>query len=285
MIPNRQRFYEELKLRGFSPNTIETYVRSVRQLADYFQRNPALLTDEQLRSYLLHLQHKPVSAPTYNIAVVAIHHFFKYCVATRPTPKIHQIPVSFNLPEVFSTEEVGRLLRHVGSLKYKAILSLMYSSGLRIGECTHLRPADIDIKRQFIHVRDAKGKKDRYVILGKTALHLLRQYYKTYKPQTWLFEGAQRGQRLHIRSIQKVFKRAVQDAGITKPVTPHTLRHSFATHLLEQKCPLPAIQQFLGHRCIKSTLIYTHISPKTLSDIINPLDALSAVDAKGDTNG
>jgi site-specific recombinase XerD len=180
------------------------------------------------------------------------------------------------LPEVFSTEEVSRLLGCVTSLKYKAILSLMYSAGLRIGECTSLRPSDIDSKRMVVHVKNAKGKKDRYAILGKAALTLLRDYYKSYKPATWLFEGAVKGKQLHIRSIQKVFRRAVKDAGIKKPVTPHTLRHSFATHLLEQKCPLPAIQQFLGHTCIQSTLIYTHISPKALTDIVNPIDALAA---------
>lgn len=276
MTPNRQRFTEELKLHGFAANTIDVYVRAVRQLADCFNKNPASLSGEEIRSYLLHLQYKAISPQTYNIAVVAIQHFFNYCVPQRPTLKINQIPVPFNLPEVFSVEEVRRLLECVTSLKYKAILSLMYSAGLRIGECTYLRPTDIDSERMVVHVKDAKGNKDRYAILGKTALSLLRDYYKKYKPTTWLFEGAVKGKQLHVRSIQKVFKRAVVDAGIKKSVRPHTLRHSFATHLLEQKCPLPAIQQFLGHKCIKSTLIYTHVSPKTLSEIINPLDALDS---------
>ncbi len=276
MMPNRQRFTEELKLHGLSANTIDVYVRAVRQLSECFNKNPAFLSDENLRVYLLHLQRKPVAAQTYNIAVVAIQHFFEYCVPQRPAPKINQIPVSFSLPEVFSADEVKRLLGSVTSLKYKAILSLMYSAGVRIGECTNLRPSDIDSERMFVHVKNAKGNKDRYAILGKSALLLLRDYYKGYKPTTWLFEGAIKGKPLHIRSIQKVFRRAVRDADIKKPVTPHTLRHSFATHLLEQKCPLPAIQHFLGHKNIQSTLIYTHISPRTLAEIVNPLDLLTA---------
>lgn len=284
MTPNRQIFTEELKLHGFSPNSIDVYVRAVRQLSEHFSRNPAFLSDEELRSYLLHLQKKSVAASTYNVAVVAIQHFFQYCTPKRPAPKINQIPVPLSLPEVFSVEETKRLLNSVTSLKYKAIFSLMYSAGLRIGECVNLQPSDIDNKRMLVHVKNAKGKKDRYTIMGNSALLLLREYYKTCKPTKWLFEGAKKGSQLHIRNIQKIFKQAVCAAGIKKTVTPHTLRHSFATHLLEQKCPLPAIQKFLGHKNIQSTLIYTHVSPKTIADIINPLDALGASTTTGENN-
>ena len=281
MTPNRQRFIEELKLHGLSANTIEVYVRAVRKLAECFKMPPSQLSDEDLRGYLLHLRYKPVAVSTYNVTVVAIQRFFKYCVPQRPAPRINQIPTPFTLPEVLSAEEVKRFLDCVTNIKYKTIFSLIYSAGLRISECASLRLSDIDSRRMLLHVRAAKGNRDRYVTLGKVALELLYRYYQACKPREYLFEsGVKKGNPIHIRSIQKVFRRAVKDAGITKTVRPHTLRHSFATHLLDQKCPLPAIQQLLGHKCIKSTLIYTHISPKTLADIVNPLDALKAVAAE-----
>ena len=278
-LPNRQHFVEELKLAGFSANTIDVYVRAVRQLSDCFGKNPSVLNDNDIRSYLLHLKNN-VSVPTYNIAVTAIQHFFKLCVPQRPAPKYKLIRVPFKLPEVLSPQEIKRFLDHVTGLKYKTIFSLMYSSGMRIGECTNLKPEDIDSTRMLIHIRQAKGNKDRFTVIGETALELLRHYYTSYRPSVWLFEGMPKGTPLHVRSIQNVFKRAVRDAGIKKVIRPHTLRHSFATNLLEQRCPLPAIQRFLGHKNIDSTVIYTHISPKTLSEIINPLDALMASESK-----
>jgi|WetSurMetagenome_2_1015567.scaffolds.fasta_scaffold57167_3 integrase/recombinase XerD len=276
MTPIRQRFIEELKLHGQSPNTIDVYVRAIRQLSDYYHKSPLQLTDEHIRTYLLALQEKGIAVQTYNVAAAAIKRFYQYCCPERPLPRIQQIPIPFKLPEVLSVEEVKRFLDCIVSLKYKTIFSLIYSSGLRAGECTGLRLGDIDSKRMLIHIRNAKGNKDRYAVIGNCAIELLREYFKAYRPKLWLFEGSPKERQLHVRSLQKVFKRAIADAGIKKAVRPHTLRHSFATHLLEQKCPLPAIQRFLGHKNIRSTLIYTHITPKTLADIVNPLDALMA---------
>lgn len=279
IIPNRQHFIEELKLAGFSANTIDVYVRSVRQLSDYLGKHPSVLNDDDIRTYLLHLKNN-VSVQTYNIAVTAIGHFYRLCVPQRPAPKYKSVRVPFKLPPVLSSQEIKLFFDHVTSLKYKTIFSLMYSSGIRIGECTNLKPQDIDSKKMLILIKQAKGNKDRFAPLGNTALGLLRHYYTSYHPSIWLFEGRPKGTPLHVRSIQKVFKQVVRDAGIQKAIRPHTLRHNFATHLLEQKCPLPAIQQFLGHRNINSTVKYTHISPKTLSEIINPLDALMASESK-----
>jgi integrase/recombinase XerD len=278
MTPLRQRFIEELKLRGQSPNTIDIYVRAVRQLFDYYHKTPLQCSAEEIRSYLLALQEKGVAARTYNVAVAAINRFYHYCCPQLHFPKIPLMTVPFHFPEVLSVDEVKRFLDCIVSLKYKAIFSLIYSSGLRAGECTGLRPGDIDSKRMLIHIRDAKGNKDRYAVIGNSAIELLREYFKAYRPTLWLFEGEPKEKQLHIRSLQKVFRRAILDAGIKKSVRPHTLRHSFATHLLEQKCPLPAIQRFLGHKNIRSTLIYTHITPTTLADIVNPLDALMTKD-------
>jgi integrase/recombinase XerD len=276
----RARFRTEMILCGFSANTIDVYIRAIKQLSEFHNKNPLLLTDDQIRAYLLHLRQKRISIPTYNLAVAAIVKFYQLCAPKRVLPRLKQIMVPLVLPEVLSMEEVKRLLDAVISLKYKAILSLMFSAGLRIGECTRIQPRDIDSDRKLVHIRQAKGNKDRYAVIGDELIPLLRQYYVAYKPTTWLFEGAQKGQPLHVRSIQHVFRRAVKAAGITKKIRPHTLRHSFATNLFEQKCPLPAIQTFMGHKYLKSTLIYTHITPRSLADVVNPFDALMSKDEK-----
>lgn len=279
----RVRFIEEMKLRGLSANTQDVYVRSVRMLSDYFRKDPLSLTDEELRQYLLQLREKRnLAAKSYNVHLAGISCFYESVSPERKLPQWRRIRPPFVLPEVFSAEEIRRLLAAVESLKYKTILSLIYAAGLRAGECVRLKAEDIDSQRMVIRIRQAKGNKDRETILGHHILSLLRQYYKTYKPKSWLFEGFPKTNPLHIRSIQRVFRKAVQKAGITKKVRPHTLRHSFATHLLEQRCPLPAIQGFLGHSNLSTTLIYAHISPKLLSEIENPLDLL--MEGKGVEN-
>jgi site-specific recombinase XerD len=277
MTALRTRFIEELRLRGRSENTIDIYVRSVRQLSEHYKRNLLLLTDQEVRSYLLSMLDRGIAVKTYNVSCVAIRRFFAYC-ATPPRTilSIKIIRDPFSLPDVLSQEEVKSLLDCVTSLKYKTILSLMYSAGLRVGESTRLRVEDIDSDRMLIHIRQSKGNKDRFVILGQTALALLREYYLSYRPKSWLFVNDRTGKPLHVRSIQHVFTKAVADAKINKIVRPHTLRHSFATHLLEQRCSLPVIQNLLGHQNIKSTLIYTHITPAATAAIINPLDAITS---------
>lgn len=221
MSPTSQRFVEELKLQGLSSNTIDVYVRSVRQLSDYFNLHPSKLTDRDIRRYLLHLrEQKPYSVKSYNVAVAGIKRFYLLCHPNRPITNYRFIRPPFILPEVLSTDELKRLLQQVFSLKYQAIFALMYSSGLRVGECVHLKPDDIDSKRMLIRIRQSKGQKDRYTILGKTALALLRNYFKTYRPQVWLFEGKPASNPLHIRSVQKVFKKAVKMAGIKKKYVP-----------------------------------------------------------------
>jgi len=271
----RLRFIDEMKLRGLSENTIETYIRSVKFLSAHYRKNPLTLTDEELRQYFLYLLEKRKLSPkSYNVHRASVHLFYEVITPKRKLPHFKHIRPPFVLPEVFSVSEVGRFLNAVESLKYKTLFSLIYSAGLRAGECVRLKAEDIDSERMVVRVRQGKGKKDRNTILSHHALSLLREYYQAYHPRHWLFEGFPKTRSLHIRSIQKVFRSAIKKAGITKKVRPHTLRHSFATHLLEQKCPLPAIQGFLGHSCLSTTLVYAHISPKLLSDIQNPLDML-----------
>lgn len=283
----RVRFIEEMKLRGLSENTIETYVRSVKYLSAYYRKSPVALTDEELRKYFLYLLEKRKFSPkTYNLHLASIHCFYETITPERKLPHFKCLRTPFVLPEVFSASEIERFLDAVESLKYRAIFSLIYSAGLRAGECVRLKAEDIDSAsdRMSVRVRQGKGKKDRNTILSHYALSLLREYYKVYQPKHWLFEGFPKTRPLHIRSIQKVFRIAIKKTGITKKVRPHTLRHSFATHLLEQRCPLPAIQGFLGHSNLSTTLIYTHISPKLLSGIQNPLDMLMQKKG-GENNG
>ena len=178
------------------------------------------------------------------------------------------------LPVVLSKEEISQLFNVINNLKHKALLALLYSAGLRIGEALQLTPEAIDSKRMLIRIEQAKGNKDRYTLLSESFLTLLRMYYKKYKPKTYLFEG-QNGGAYTSSSAQKVLKRALRDAGITRTgVTLHTLRHSFATHLLESGTDLRYIQELLGHNSPKTTMIYTHVSSKSLQNIRNPFDEL-----------
>lgn len=177
------------------------------------------------------------------------------------------------LPVVLSGEEVREILIQVKNIKHKCLLMLIYSGGLRIGEALNLKPTDIDSKRMLIHIRTSKGNKDRYVTLSKHLLDILRIYYKAYKPKKWLFEGPN-GNQYSYRSSVNIFNRAVSKAGIKKQVSLHTLRHSFATHLLEDGTDLRIIQVLLGHNSSKTTEIYTHVSGAQLQKIKSPLDNL-----------
>lgn len=278
----RTRFIEEMKLRGLAENTQAAYVRAVRMLSEFCRKNPFSISDEDLRRYLLHLrENRKLAAKSYNVHIAGISCFYESVYPDRKLPRLRRIRPPFVLPEVFSSEEVQQLLAAADSLKYKTILSLIYSSGLRAGECVRLKKEDIDSTGMKIRVRQAKGNKDRTTMLSVYALSLLRDYYKAYRPKHWLFEGNSKGRPLHIRSIQHVFRKAIKKAGITKKVRPHTLRHSFATHLLEQRCPLPAIQSFLGHKNLATTLVYTHITSTLISEIKNPLDSLMEAKKKG----
>lgn len=179
------------------------------------------------------------------------------------------------LPVVLSQEEVAKILTSLENVKHKAILMLVYSAGLGVGEVVTLRPEDIDDKRMLIHIRGAKGRKDRYTMLSETALNVLREYLRQYEPKNWLFEGARSGRYLSTRSAEKIFKHACHRANIRRDVSIHTLRHSFATHLLESGTDLRYIQEILGHQHSKTTEIYTHVSTKSIGKIKSPLDNLN----------
>jgi site-specific recombinase XerD len=183
------------------------------------------------------------------------------------------------LPKVLSGSEVSALLEAVGNPKYRAVLMVMYSGGFRITEACQLRPEDIDSKRMLLHVRDGKGHRDRYTLLSKRVLEYLRHYWRQNRPQAWLFPGLKDGA-VSPNAVRRTFQRARRQARITKPVTPHVLRHSFATHLLESGTDITIIQMLLGHASVRATTVYTHVSLEYLSRIRSPLDLLNTPDGE-----
>lgn len=266
---------EELRLRNYSHKTFKAYRSCLRSFIAYFSpQHPRDLTIDQIRKYLYHLIETERLAPaTVNQAYNAIRFLFVELYhkpfTIREIPRPHR---GRTLPHVLSQEEVLRIFSCVDNLKHKTLLMLIYSAGLRVGESVHLKITDIDGGRKLIHIHAGKGKKDRYTLLSDTALEMLREYFKLYRPKLFLFEGQGDREHLSERSIQNVFRRAVSAAGIKKKISIHGLRHSFATHLLESGVDLRYIQELLGHNSSKTTEIYTHVTKKSLEKIVNPLD-------------
>ena len=240
----------------------------------YENKSPEEIDKNDIMDYLLHLIDNGASTSLQNQIINAIKFYYEqvlhypkeYYFVDRPKKE-------YKLPTVLSLEEVKLIFQNVINLKHKCILMLIYSAGLRIGEALNLQIEDIDSKRMLIHIRSAKGKKDRVVPLSERILKLLRIYYKTYKPKKLLFEGVDGG-RYSNRSAQNILNKAVKKTGIKKKVTLHTLRHSYATHLLEAGTDLRYIQVLLGHKNSKTTEIYTHVSQSSLQNIKSPLDLL-----------
>lgn len=278
MTPLRQRMLEDLRVRNYSPRTQATYIQHVARFAAHFGRSPDELTKEDIRSYLVHLvEAKRVSWSWFNQAVCALR--FLYRVTLDRGDIVPHIPyprTPKKLPVVLSAEEVARLLGAVRNPKHRAVLSTIYAAGLRISEALALKVSDIDSERMVITVRQGKGRKDRTVMLSPQLLEVLRGYARQARPRDWLFPG-RRGERpLHTSAVQRACAEARAAAGLGKRATVHTLRHSFATHLLEGGTDLRLIQTLLGHRSIKTTAIYTHVSAQRLQDTRSPFDRLEA---------
>jgi site-specific recombinase XerD len=266
---------QEMRLRNYSPKTIKAYKSCIRGFAQYISpKNPREATNEDIRNFLLYqIDKKKLSPATVNQIFNALRFLYvelykkSFAIGTLPRPKKER-----KLPVVLSQQEVLSILNCTENLKHRTLLTLIYSGGLRVGESVRLKIGDVDSQRHLIHLRGAKGKKDRYTLLSSNALETLREYYRQYKPREYLFEGAEGRPYLSERSVQHVFEQAAKEANITKTVSVHTLRHSFATHLLESGVDLRYIQEILGHNSSKTTEIYTHVSNRTLGQIINPLD-------------
>jgi integrase/recombinase XerD len=263
----RQRMIEDMQLRGLARKTQDAYVRAVRQLAEYWGKSPEHISETELRQYFLYLKNeKRVSPSGFSIALCGIKFFYErtlHCEwaildLARPTREK-------KLPLVLSREEVRRVLRCVRRPQYQVCLSTIYGCGLRLQEGGHLQVQDIDSERMLVHVRHGKGAKDRYVPLPAVLLPRLRQFWCTHRHPVWLFPSPRHphNRPMCVSGVQRAFKAALKESGVTKSATVHTLRHSYATHLLEAGISLRVIQAYLGHSSPKTTAHDTHLTRQT----------------------
>jgi site-specific recombinase XerD len=278
----RERMRQDLKLAGYSERTQEAYIRAVRKLAQHYRRCPDQLEDDQIRDYFLYLkEERKFARGSMSVAFSGIRFFYtKTCPKDLPSLSLIRVPHEKTIPVVLTQSEVRKVLSCVRLLRYRAALTTIYSCGLRLQEGTHLQLPDLDSQRMIVHVHRGKGAKDRYVPLPQATLFLLREFWSTHRNPVWLFPAPGRGgvsmptaQRpMPVSSVQIAFKQALRDSKVRKAAHVHTLRHSFATHLLEERVPLQVIQMCLGHADIRTTTIYAHLSSevrKTADDAIN----------------
>ena len=270
-------FIKILELKRYSNNTITSYQSHLRLVKSYFKNTPLNeISDKELFQFIHHMVSAKNISASYQRQIVGGLKLFYQEVYSRSIP-FQYMQVSRHekkLPVVLSKREVVTIINSIDNLKHKALIALLYGSGLRIGEALQLKKSDIDSDRMVVHIKGAKGKKDRYSILSKNVLNILRTYYLKYKPKLYLFEG-QNGGKYSTESAGKVFKRALQKSKINKHATLHTLRHSFATHLLEDGISITHIQKLLGHNNIATTLIYTQIAQDSLFKVKSPFDNLN----------
>jgi integrase/recombinase XerD len=275
MTPLRHRMIEDLEIRNYSPGTIENYVRYVAGFSRHFWRSPERLGPEELRTYQLYLiKTKRVSWSYFNCIVCALR--FLYVVTLGQPDMVQRLPYAKKpkkLPTVLSLDEVRRFLGAIGNAKHRMVLITAYAGGLRISETLRLQATDIDSQRTVLHIHLGKGRKDRMVPLSDKLLMLLRAYYAEQRPGTYLFPG-QTDRPLSPKSIQEACKRARKAAGLRKRVTAHTMRHSYATHMLEAGTDLRTLQVILGHSSISSTAIYLHVRRHRLAAARSPLDLI-----------
>ncbi|HUS02333.1 MAG TPA: site-specific integrase [Chitinophagaceae bacterium] len=264
-----------LELKSYSSSTIKVYKQSLNAFIDFFEdKEPGTISKREIEEYLLHLRNRKQSETAIHSAVNAIKFYYEQVLKKpkeiyelqRPKKPIKNVTV-------FSENEVTKIINAISNIKHKAMLMIGYAAGLRISEIINLKIKDIDSERMMLHIRNAKGKKDREVVLSETLLIVLRIYYKEYKPKQFLFEG-QSGGAYTARSLNRIMQDAKQKAGVKKEGSIHAFRHSFATHLLEGGTDISIIQTLLGHNDIKTTLRYTHVSKASLQKVVSPLDKI-----------
>ena len=275
MTPLRQRMTEDLRIRNYSPNTIDTYIRLVARFAKHYERSPDELGTEDIRGYQVHLLEQKTSWSLFNQSVCALRFFYR--VTLQRSWPVEQLPYGKKpktLPVVLSQEQVLRFLGAVDHPMYRIALTTEYASGLRISELVAMRVEDIDSARMMIHVGHGKGDKTRLVPLSKVLLGQLRDYWRIYRPEPWLFPGRQRHKPVTKKTIWDACRRAREGAGLRKHVTPHTLRHCYATHLLEAGTDIRTVQALLGHASLSSTMIYTHVQRRLITATRSPLDLI-----------
>jgi len=272
----REQMLADLQLKGLTPKTQKIYLREVSNYAKYFNKSPEQLGEKELREYLLYLlNERKLAKGTYRFYYQGLKFLYKHTLKREEVVEKFRCPQGKKkLPVVLDLAEVKTLLSVMENLKHRAILTITYSAGLRISETACLKVSDIDSKRMMVRVQQGKGGNDRYSILSQTALECLRQYWRAYRPKEWLFEGQKEGTHICISSIRQIFLEAKERAGITKPASPHTLRHSFATHLIEAGTSLHHVQLLLGHRSPITTTVYLHVSRMNLAQVTSPLDSI-----------
>ena len=271
----RDQMEMDMKLRRFSPKTITCYLACMKGVAKHFRKSPAELGDEEIRAYLHYLMEERKASQSVLVQTYsALKFFFENTLQKQWNAiRIPRCKQRRKLPGVLSREEVESILSATKNLKHRAILMTLYSAGLRIGEVTRLKVSDIESGRMMIRVNEGKGLKDRYTLLGERNLEILRRYWKAYRPLEWLFPGRNASDPVSISAIQRVFKTSLEKAGIKKKASVHTLRHCFATHLLDSGTDLYYIQRLLGHKSAGTTSVYLHITGKDIGKIKSPLDS------------
>jgi integrase/recombinase XerD len=282
----RQRMLEDLRIRNYAPTTVDCYVLSVADFAKHFNKPPDQLGPEEIRSWQLHLlNEKHVKQSTYIQAVCGLRFFYSRTLNRKV--EIERIPLpryEKKLPVILSKEEVKALLTAPKNLGHRAILAAMYGTGLRVSEVTRLNVHDLDRGRGVIWVRGGKGRKDRQVMLAEPLREVLAAYCRWKRPTEWLFPGGKAGRPLSTKAVFFTCRKAAKLAGIAKPVHPHSLRHAFATHLLDDGVNLVVIQKLLGHSDIKTTARYLHVSDAAIRSTRRPLEMLGSLDLVGAGN-
>jgi site-specific recombinase XerD len=288
----RQRMIEDMVMRGLRSDTQHEYIRFVRGFAAFLGRPPNTATAEDIRRFQVHQRESGVQPPTINCSVSALRFFFTVTL-DRPDLSRRLVLARYprKLPAVLSVEEVGQLLEAAPGIKYKAILGTAYGAGLRVSEVACLKVDDIDNTRMLIRVEQGKGRKDRNAMLSPQLLALLRLWWKEGKrrsvmlPHGWLFPGRGATDPISTRQINRAIHEAAEAAGIRKRVSPHTLRHSFATHLLEQDVDIRVIQVLLGHSKLDTTALYARVATKTIRSVTSPLEHLALLMQGKDPSG
>ncbi|MHC4287881.1 MAG: tyrosine-type recombinase/integrase [Planctomycetota bacterium] len=282
MTELRERMIKEMQLRNFSRHTQQGYFYSIKNLAEYYHRSPDKITPQEIRDYILYLLTKRKLAPSTCIYKVnAIRFFYREILGLDKTSvPVPPIKGTTSLPDILSAEEVERLFSVTCQIKYRAMFMTAYGGGLRASELRYLKVADIQSDRMMIHVRSGKGKKDRYTLLSERLLYELRNYWRIEHPQDWLFPGKLSKRPICQRHLHRVYQKAIQRAGIRRKGGIHTLRHCFATHLLEAGVDIRTIQYLMGHSSIKTTIRYLQVTSKSLQGTRSPLDLLKIPDGK-----
>lgn len=275
MSPLRRRMIEDMTIRNLSPATQQSYIREIAKFSRYFGKSPAQLGLEEVRSYQVHLASQRIAWATLNHAVCALRFFYGVTLGRTDLPEL--IPYARNprkLPVVLSREEVVRFLEAVPGLKSRIALTTAYAAGLRLSEAVALRPCDIDSQRMLIRIENGKGGKQRQAMLSEQLLKILRAYWLRTHPRVWLFPGRDPRRHINPKMLAMACHAACEAAGLSKHVTVHTLRHSFATHLLEGGTDLRIIQVLLGHNHLTTTALYAQVATNILAQTISPLDRL-----------